>query len=115
MNKYECHCADTDCILESNKRPTYCPNYSHIVPDWQLVNAEVPTVVEVKERWKPKNGESYFFISGDGLVNLSDWDNDVFDNYYYNFGNCFRTKEEAEKALERVKELLLSLNKNNEE
>lgn len=42
MNKYECHCSDTDCILQSNKRPTFCTYYSHISPDWQLVVDEFP-------------------------------------------------------------------------
>ena len=119
MNKYECHCADTDCMLESNKQPTYCPNYSHIVPDWQLVNTEVPNlenaVVEVKERWKPEKGNRYWFISDKGFVIFSYWQDDEIDNVRYNFGNVFRTEIQAKQALEKVKKLLLSLNKDNEE
>lgn len=50
MNRYECHCSDTDCILKSNKRPTFCPYYSHISPDWQLVVDE-PTPWDKLPDW----------------------------------------------------------------
>lgn len=115
MNKYKCKCTDANCKLESNKRPTFCTYYSHISPDWQLVNAEVPNLenVEVKERWKPRKGERYFFICDIGFVKFNYWDNDVVDHDYYKFGNCFKTEEEAQRASEMVRKFLLSLHKDN--
>lgn len=53
--------------------------------------------------WKPESNEKYFFVSGCGVINGCKWINDTTDNGYYEIGNCFKTKEEAEFALERVK------------
>lgn len=52
---------------------------------------------------KPENNEKYFFISGCGVINSCRWINDSTDNGCYEIGNCFKTKEEAEFALERGK------------
>lgn len=32
--------------------------------------------------------------------------NDSIDNNYFDFGNCFKTKEEAEAMAEKIKKLL---------
>ena len=52
---------------------------------------------------KPKNNEKYFFISGCGVINSFRWINDSTDNGCYGIGNCFKTEEEAEFALEKAK------------
>lgn len=52
---------------------------------------------------KPENNEKYFFISGCGVINSFRWINDSTDNGCYGIGNCFKTKEEAEFALEKAK------------
>lgn len=69
---------------------------------------------EKKEEWKPKNGEKYFFVRLDFM--------DVAENTYeegYEYDeidienhNYFRTREQAESALEKVKELLKSIKDN---
>ena len=64
-------------------------------------------------RWKPEQGERYFFVGDNGFVNFTYWDSEEVDHDYYNFGNVFQTEEEAEKALEMVKALLLSFHKDN--
>lgn len=61
------------------------------------------------EKWKPKICEQYWFIDRDGDVRYHLWTEWDSDNDKYDFGNCFRTKEEAEAAAEKVKALLLSL------
>lgn len=61
------------------------------------------------EKWKPKICEPYWFIDRDGDVRYHLWTEWDSDNDKYDFGNCFRTKEEAEAAAEKVKALLLSL------
>lgn len=63
--------------------------------------------------WKPAKSERYFYVGDNGMVNFTFWENDEVDYDYYKFGNCFYTEEEAKKALEKVKELLLSLHGEN--
>lgn len=53
--------------------------------------------------WKPKRGELFFYISGRGYIFSSKWINSYICNEYYSIGNCFKTKEEAEFALEKVR------------
>lgn len=51
--------------------------------------------------WKPECYEKYWTISGYSNVFSSSWDNGDIDNGRYAIGNCFKTKEEAEFALEK--------------
>lgn len=53
--------------------------------------------------WKPEYNEFYFYISKYGAVGNSIWENDHVDNGCYGIGNCFKTEEEAEFALEKAK------------
>ena len=66
---------------------------------------------KVDKRWKPRVGESYWIIElyPINAVNLTINDGFNKDENLYNCGNCFKTREEAERALEKVKELLVSL------
>lgn len=52
---------------------------------------------------KPEYNEIYFYISEYGAVRNSIWENDHIDNGCYGIGNCFKTEEEAEFALEKAK------------
>jgi hypothetical protein len=62
-----------------------------------------------KYRWKPDQGTAYFhiFIAG-GIVRTNNyiWTDDAADKNYYEMGNCFKTKEEAEAKLEQIKQIL---------
>lgn len=60
----------------------------------------------VSWRWKPKINETYWFITGSNTIMRSVWADTFLDNEYFKFGNCFRTREEAEAAAERVKKAL---------
>ena len=63
-----------------------------------------------KERWKPKEGEEYYFVDNDGRIEVVEWGEDVEgDNDRYSFGNIFCTTKKAEEAKEKVKELLNKL------
>ena len=53
------------------------------------------------ERWKPKDEDVFWIISSRGKVEWYDWSNSEWDNGCYNFHNCFRTEEEAQKELDR--------------
>lgn len=54
----------------------------------------------------PQNGDKYLCIDSAGCINEYDYDNDYMDEVRREFGNFFRTREEAEAALERVKKAL---------
>lgn len=69
--------------------------------DW---DAEKKQVVDWK--WEPKEGDDYYYIDNDGDIWSDTWDECPIDDDRYDFGNCFKTKEEAEAAAERVKKAL---------
>lgn len=63
-----------------------------------------PKVVEVKRKvWKPKIGEHYWYLYGDGNISTITWCGSKLDADRYKLGNCFRTEEEAEFAREKKK------------
>lgn len=58
--------------------------------------------------WKPVNNEIYYFINTDDCITGDIWGDmwgkyNVYGNGRYSIGNCFRTKEEAEFAKEKLK------------
>lgn len=53
--------------------------------------------------WKPEKDETYYYSYSDGSIEEATWDNVNVDKNRYAIGNCFKTKEEAEFALERQK------------
>jgi hypothetical protein len=63
------------------------------------------------ERWKPNNGEDYWYINASGEVDVEDlhtvWYRFVWEKRF-EFGNCFKTRHEAKQACEKVKEALIS-------
>lgn len=54
----------------------------------------------------PSVGDKYFCIAVDGKLDRLTFDRSESDRKLQDFGNFFRTKEEAEAALERVKQAL---------
>lgn len=53
--------------------------------------------------WKPKNGEVFFYLTGYGAENSTEWDGDRFCYLLFDLGNCFRNSEEVESARERIR------------
>lgn len=72
---------------------------------------EIIDVLNSKEskQWHPKLGDKYWLILDNGHMNTHNWDGDDNDNAWLSFGNVFSTKEEAEDAAKKVKDLLKSL------
>ena len=64
-------------------------------------------IEEIKEptRWKPEADQKYYFLNNDGSVGYNHWDGDHIDRNRFEIGNCFKTVEEAEKAVEYLKAL----------
>ena len=66
-----------------------------------------PCEAKQAEPWKPKDDEKFFCVCGNGEVCSVAFDeNFEADKEYLDFGNCFRTREEAEAARERVRAAL---------
>ena len=50
------------------------------------------------ERWRPKQGESYWMIQQDGEVEHHQYAHDPYEQKQWRFGNCFQTRQAAEHA-----------------
>lgn len=65
--------------------------------DWEVVE-------ETKSKvWKPNIGENYFFITSSLEVNKFTNEGDMVDESIINSGNCFKTEEEAQHMIEKLK------------
>ena len=53
--------------------------------------------------WKPEYDEKYYYIDVDGECYLVSWNDSDINDSLYTIGNCFKTKEEAEFAVEKLK------------
>lgn len=67
-------------------------------------NAEEKRVEKI--RWRAKKGGCYYFIDVNLTVKSIDDTYSTFDNELWDAFNYFRTKEQAEEAAKRVKEVL---------
>ena len=73
-----------------------------------LENADESKIKEVLDflgykedsKFIPKNGEKYHFITGLGQLGYKDWRGDECDDYTLLMNNVYRTREEAEQALD---------------
>jgi len=67
-------------------------------------------IIPPKEKWKPEVDEKMFFVNSCGVVDwycFDDEDDSIQD--LSKVGNCFQTKEEAQKVADKFKEMLKSL------
>lgn len=59
---------------------------------------------EVKTgRWKPDDGECYFYINDYGEVRENHWINNAIDKMRFRIGNVFESSKEAKFQVERLK------------
>ena len=63
-------------------------------------------VEKVKVKWKPTEDDRYYYIREIGDVSSCFWSELSWDYYRFDFNNCFKTKEDAEEKLEKIKEVL---------
>ena len=61
----------------------------------------------VKKVFKPLRGETYYYIHSSGAVCSEHWRAEPFQLDTRRFGNCFKTREEAESAARKIRALLL--------
>lgn len=57
---------------------------------------------ESKKPFKPKQGESYWYVRMDGSIRQTVNHSLLFDIMAIHCGNCFRTKEAAERNADRI-------------
>lgn len=88
------HAKSSD-IVYSFKEIDKFPN---ILTDW---------FEEIKEptRWKPELGQRYYFLDSNGFAHHIIWADDSIDRSRFEIGNCFQTREEAERTVEYLKAL----------
>ena len=55
------------------------------------------------EQGFPKVGDEYWYMTTTGKIFNSNWDSFVSEEYMLEIGNVFRTKEQAEFAVEKLK------------
>ena len=65
------------------------------------------SIEDLPKPFKPKDGESYFYITG-GIVEYEDdyWDSNKFDKSSAERGGCYRTREDAQKWLDFMKSMV---------
>ena len=65
------------------------------------------SIEDLPKPFKPKDGESYFYITG-GIVEYEDdyWDSNKFDKSSAERGSCYRTREDAQKWLDFMKSMM---------
>lgn len=80
-------------------RSPVCTNDSLIL--MYLLNGRYE-VVWKKKPFKPKKGDTYWYVAACNGVNKYTWNDDVIDFFYYKSGNCFRTEGEALKNSVRM-------------
>ena len=51
--------------------------------------------------WKPKEGDRYYFIGSNGLIDSWNWSGVMVDHYCYNAGNCFKTRDEITNEIKQ--------------
>lgn len=92
-------------------------NYYFIAPDGTIQSTTYPAssiFSFVKEfykeidlpRWKPEYAKRFFYINPTGIVGVNVWYGTNVNESYYEFGNCFKTFEEAKEARDKIEELL---------
>ena len=77
-----------------------------IVGMWEEQKQQIQ-IEDLPKPFKPKDGESYFYITG-GIVEYEDdyWDSNKFDKSSAERGSCYRTREDAQKWLDFMKSMM---------
>ena len=67
-------------------------------------NAEKKELEQI--RWRAKEGEEYCYVGNQGIIMVDKEDGHCADKNRHDFGNYFRTQEQAEEAAKLVKATL---------
>ena len=92
--------------VESCNNVSGCISIYYEEKDGQIGTKDCYTsLAELNEEWEdaPEEPKEYWFLSGRGEVKCIEDENTVFDKDHKSIGNYFESKEEAEKAVEKLK------------
>ena len=64
-------------------------------------------------RWRAKDGEEYCYVGNQGIIMVDKEDGHCADKNRHEFGNYFRTREQAEEAAELIKATLKKFHEEN--
>lgn len=65
------------------------------------------SIEDLPKPFKPKNGESYYYICGRTIEYMRNYaEVSTFDSLSAQNGQCFRTKEDAQKWLDFMKSMM---------
>lgn len=67
------------------------------------LQSEIESLKKEESKKFPENGDIYFYISPIGSIDADSWVSHPTDNRRLVIGNCFKTEEEAEFYVERLK------------
>lgn len=106
--------AGTECYIEEAGHMVPCRGISYTIvhKDQLEKNPNILTdwFEEINEstRWKPDRSQKYYYLGNSGSVYYDTWANgSPIDNGRFEIGNCFQTEEEAERAAEYLKALVV--------
>lgn len=68
-----------------------------LAEDWEIF--EEPKIKD----WKPKKGDKYYYINGAGSIFNYDYREDNMDKAIISMGNYFKTEEDAQHMVEKLK------------
>lgn len=71
--------------------------------DWDAENKEI-----IPYKWVLKKDDRYWYVNTCGDVTYTVCTENYYDKKRYELGNCFRTKEEAQKMINKYKELFIN-------
>lgn len=101
--------AGTECYIEEAGNMVPCRGISYTIVHKDQLEKN-PSIFsdwfeEVNEptRWKPELGRKYYFLDSNGFVYNNIWADDSVDHGRLKIGNYFESRDEAEKAVERLK------------
>lgn len=57
-------------------------------------------------KWKPKYDENYYYFTDMQGIMVGKWKNNPSDSWRYDFGNCFKSYEEAKESVNKIKNVL---------
>lgn len=77
----------------------------------RLASMEAELAKPKSKRFAPEYGQDYWYIGSDGSYYATRWDNDKVDNLRLACGNCYETKEAAQKATDKQFATVRVLNK----
>lgn len=79
--------------------------------DWDAENKQL---VDYVARWKPDKGDTYYYVDPDCEVATDSWDGEYLDAVRYDFGNCFRSENQAEQARKVLRDTLINCHRNDD-